>query len=90
MDPMYKGKLARLSDERESVLNEMRPNDSVGGWALRFAMSVTSVKTIVYDMATLDQVKKSVEVFNDDKLLNGKESMILMSIAKDIIDGNTI
>ena len=86
MDPLYRGKLGRLSDERTDLLKSMRPNDSVSGWALRFAMSVTSVKTVVLDMNSLDQVKRSVKIFSDDELLNGKEGMVLMSIAKDIIN----
>lgn len=90
MDPLYRGKLGRLSAERTDLLKSIRPNDSVSGWALRFAMSVTSVKTVVLDMNSLDQVKRSVKIFSDDELLNGKEGMVLMSIARDMINEYSI
>ncbi len=86
-EALDRGKLCNLTTARKEVLKMMRPDDTVAGWAFRFAQSVTSVKTVISDMSDIKHLIENVGIFSetDRRYLNSKEGAVLLGIAFDML-----
>ena len=89
MEPLRGGKLARVSDKNEAKLRQMRPNETVVGWAFRFIQSLPGVGVTLSGMSNMEQLRQNVEIFSEYKPLNDAEREALLQIARDML-GNTL
>lgn len=86
MEPLRGGKLAKLSDENEKILKELRPDESAVSWAFRFLQSLDTVKVTLSGMSSFEQLRDNINIFSEDKPLNDKETEVLLSVADNIIN----
>lgn len=84
MEPLRGGKLAKLADEHEKILKEMRPDEGVPAIAFRFLQSIPEVKVILSGMSDFAQVKDNIETFKIARPLDGQEMKTVLDIADKI------
>lgn len=90
MEPLRGGKLAKLPENLENKLKELRPEETIPGWAFRFLQSVPNVTMILSGMSSMEQLKQNIKTFEDDKALNNEEMKTLLDISKELLKGNTL
>ncbi len=81
MEPLRGGKLAKASQEMTSVLQSMRPEESVPAWAFRFLQSIPGVTMVLSGMSNMEQLKANIATWLEDKPLNQEEFNRLVSMA---------
>ncbi|MCM1145788.1 MAG: aldo/keto reductase, partial [Blautia sp.] len=87
MEPLRGGRLAALSEENEKRLKALRPDEDIPAWAFRFLQAIPNVKMILSGMSDLEQLKKNVATFAEDKPLNQEEMDTLLLVADSMLDG---
>lgn len=87
MEPLRGGRLAKLSDEAESKLLALRPEEKIPAWAFRFLQSVPEVTMILSGMSDFTQLKENLHTFETEKPLNEKEMETLLQIADGLLGG---
>ena len=90
MEPLRGGKLAKLSEENESKLKELRPDETIPGWAFRFLQTIPGVKVVLSGMSSMEQLKENIKTFEEDKPLNEAEMKDLIEMARNMVKGNTL
>ncbi|MDF2541965.1 MAG: hypothetical protein K0S47_1683 [Herbinix sp.] len=81
MEPLRGGSLCKLSEEDESKLNALRPDEKIPAWAFRFLLSIPSVKVVLSGMSNYEQLKENIDTFEKEKNLTEEEREILLEIA---------
>ena len=81
MEPLRGGRLAKLSEEEEKKLKELRPKEEVPAWAFRFLQSVKGVTVVLSGMSDLEQLKANIKTFAKEKPLDQKEMDALLKMA---------
>lgn len=84
MEPVRGGKLASLTEEREKILKELRPEESIVAWAFRFLESQPEIKMILSGMSDEQQLKENIATFEESRPLNDEEMEALLKIAGDM------
>lgn len=59
MEPVKGGTLARLPEEAERLLHEVRPDLSPAAWAIHFAASLEGVMMVLSGMSSLEQLREN-------------------------------
>lgn len=90
MEPVRGGKLAKLDDKFESKLKALRPDESIPAWAFRFIQSIPDVCVTLSGMSDLEQVKENIQIFSENKELDGKELSALLDIAEEMTSVNSV
>lgn len=90
MEPLRGGKLAKLPEGYENKLKELRPDETIPGWAFRFLQSIPNVTMVLSGMSTREQLEKNIHTFEEDKPLNNDEMKSLLELADEMIKGNTL
>ncbi len=90
MEPLRGGKLAKLSEENESKLKELRPDETIPAWAFRFLQSISGVKVVLSGMSSMKQLEENIKTFEEDKPLNENEIQTLIEMARDMVKANTL
>lgn len=90
MEPLRGGKLAKLSEENESKLKALRPDETIPAWAFRFLQSIPGVTMVLSGMSNMEQLEQNIKTFEEDKLLNENEMKELIEMARDMVKGNTL
>ena len=85
MEPVKGGTLAQLPEEAEKLLREVRPNDSMASWAVRFAASLEQVEIVLSGMSTVAQVEDNLRSLEP---LTEEERQLLAQVA-DLLRANT-
>lgn len=85
MEGLRGGMLASLSEENTAKLKEMRPDESVVGWAFRFLQSVPGVTVSLSGMSNLDQLKDNIRIFSEDKALSESEMKFITKMADEMV-----
>ena len=85
MEGLRGGMLASLSEENTAKLKEMRPDESVVGWAFRFLQSVPGVTVSLSGMSNLDQLKDNIRIFSEDKALSESEMKFITEMADEMV-----
>ena len=85
MEPMRGGRLASLSEDDSKKLKELRPNESIPTWALRFVLSIPEVAVTLTGASNLVQLEENINVYQEVKPLSGQEIDLLMRIAEGMI-----
>lgn len=86
MEPVRGGKLCRLSDENETVLRDLRPNESIAAWGFRFLQDIPGVKMVLSGMSSMEQMHDNVKTFEKAIPLSEKERTVLLNIAEQLKD----
>lgn len=73
MEPVRGGLLAGFSDDIENMFRQVRPDQSVASWALRWVASHPNVKVVLSGMSTPQQVEDNLKTFGDFEPLSEKE-----------------
>lgn len=56
MEPVKGGNLANLPEHAAKILTNLRPNESIASWAIRFASSLEHVAIVLSGMNTMEQL----------------------------------
>ncbi len=83
MEPLRGGSLARLDEEHEARLKEMRPDESIPAWAFRYLQSIDDVTVVLSGMSNFAQLKENIEIFGENKPLSEGEMNALYDIAEE-------
>ncbi len=81
MEPLRGGKLAKASMEMASVLQSMRPEETVPAWAFRFLQTIPGVTMVLSGMSNMEQIKANIATWQEDKPLNQEEFDRLVAMA---------
>ena len=60
MEPVKGGSLADLPEEAAAMLRQLRPEDSLASWAIRFAASLEQVEIVLSGMNTMAQMEDNM------------------------------
>ena len=90
MEPLRGGKLAAVSPENEKKLREMRPDETVPGWAFRFLQSIPSVTVVLSGMSSMEQLQENLAVFAENKPVNEAEKDALLRMAAEALKAGTL
>ena len=82
MEPVRGGKLCRRSDKDETVLRDLRPNESIAAWGFRFLQDIPGVKMVLSGMSSMEQMHDNVKTFEKAIPLSEKERTVLLNIAE--------
>ncbi len=81
MEPLRGGRLASLSEEEQTVLKKLRPEEEIPAWAFRFLQSIPSVTVVLSGMSNMEQTKANIHTFEEEKPLNEEEMKGLLNLA---------
>lgn len=87
MEPLRGGRLAKLSEEAEIKLNNIRPDEKIPAWAFRFLQGIPEVTMILSGMSNLEQLSENINTFEQDKPLNKEEKEVLFTVAEGMLNG---
>lgn len=82
MEPVKGGFLAKLPDEAEKLMKEVRPEKSIASWAMRFAGSLEGVVTILSGMSNEEQMKDNLDTFASFEPLSDEEKDVIEKTVK--------
>lgn len=86
MEPVRGGKLAKLSDDAQSRLRAIRPEDSDASWAFRYFQNYPNVKVVLSGMSDQAQMEENVSTFAKPDALSDEEMQLLFEIAEEMKD----
>lgn len=90
MEPMRGGRLAKLSETDTAKLKSLRPEEDVPAWAFRFLQSISGVTLTLTGSSNFEQLKANIKTFESGKALDTQEMDTLLTIAKSMLNGNTL
>jgi len=73
MEPVRGGSLANPPEPVAKILHEANPEASYVSWALRFAMGVPGIITVLSGMSNLEQMEQNLETWKNYKPLSDAE-----------------
>ncbi len=73
MEPLRGGRLAKASGETAAMMQSMRPEETVPGWAFRFLQSIPGVVMVLSGMSTLEQLAENIATYETEEPLSGEE-----------------
>lgn len=73
MEPLRGGRLAKASEEMRAVLEAMRPDETVPGWAFRFLQTIPGVTMVLSGMSNMEQLKENIATFETEEPLSEEE-----------------
>lgn len=82
MEPVRGGKLAKLPEKTEEVMETLRPGCSTASWAFRWLMNFSNVKVILSGMSDMTQLNDNLDTFSELSPLSGKECTLLEDVAQ--------
>lgn len=82
MEPVRGGRLAKLTDDRESELRAVHPEWSIPSWAFRFLMRLDNVHVILSGMSTLEQADDNLATFNEGEALSDEDTGLLLDVCE--------
>lgn len=81
MEPLRGGFLAHFAEEKEAVLKNLRPDESVPSWAFRWLQGLPGVTMILSGMSDFSQMQDNVRTFESESPLTESETATLMDVA---------
>ena len=86
MEPLRGGRLAKLSEEQEKKLKELRPDENIPAWAFRFLQSIPGVTMVLSGMSSMEQLEENIKTFKERKTLNEEEKKALFEIVDEMLN----
>ena len=86
MEPLRGGKLASLSEEDESRMTALRPEESIASWSFRWLQNLPNVKMVLSGMSDFEQMVDNVRTFSGGDPQTEEESALLADIAEGLKD----
>lgn len=90
MEPLRGGKLAKLNEEQENKLKELRPEEEIPAWAFRFLQTIPGVTMVLSGMSNREQLEKNIKTYEEEKPLKEEEMKTLLEMAREMVKGNTL
>lgn len=90
MEPLRGGKLAKLNEEQENKLKELRPEEEIPAWAFRFLQTIPGVTMVLSGMSNMEQLEKNIKTYEEEKPLKEEEMKTLLEMAREMVKGNTL
>ncbi len=90
MEPLRGGKLAKLQENQEAKLKQLRPEEETPAWAFRFLQSIPEVTMILSGMSSMKQMQDNIKTFEESKPLNEAETKTILGIADEMLKGNIL
>lgn len=90
MEPLRGGSLCKLSDENETKLKALRPDEKVPAWAFHFLLSIPTVKVVLSGMSNYDQLVENISTFEKEKPLTEEERQTLLNIADEMLQSKVL
>ena len=90
MEPLRGGRLAKIPEENEARLKELRPDETVPAWAFRFLQSIPSVTMILSGMSNMEQLQENIRTFEEEKPLNEEEKAALFAAARNMTKDHVV
>lgn len=81
MEPVRGGKLAKLPEDAEKKLKEIRPEETIPAWAFRFLQTIPEVVVTLSGMSNFEQLKDNIQTFKEEKPLSKQEWEELLAVA---------
>ena len=73
MEPLRGGKLAKASQEMTAMMQSLRPDETVPGWAFRFLQSIPGVTMVLSGMSDMEQLKANMATYETEAPLSKEE-----------------
>ncbi|MDD3400553.1 MAG: aldo/keto reductase [Eubacteriales bacterium] len=73
METVRGGRLSKLTEDAEKILQAVQPKWTTTEWAFRFVKSLNQVQLALSGMSTLEQIKENVATYKDYRGLQGDE-----------------
>jgi len=77
MEPVKGGTLAELPEQAVAPLRAVDPEASMASWALRFAVSLEGLVTVLSGMSNVEQMRQNIELFKNLKPFTEEERAAL-------------
>lgn len=90
MEPLLGGRLSNIPQYLITRLKEREPQKTVASWAFRYAGSPKGVLTVLSGMTYMEHLKDNLLNYCPLKPLTEEEKQLLYSIAKEIVNVQTI
>lgn len=87
MEPLRGGSLVKLADDNTARLRELRPDESLAGWAFRFLETVPGVTVVLSGMSNFEQMAENIKTFETSAPLNETEWETLITMARQMTGG---
>jgi hypothetical protein len=81
MEPLLGGRLARVPEDVQSLMKEVRPSDSPARWAFRWVGSYPNVLTVLSGMTTMEVLQENVATFSPLEPSTDSENALMTKIA---------
>ncbi|WP_300799082.1 aldo/keto reductase [uncultured Alistipes sp.] len=82
MEPVKGGTLARLPEEAERLLHDVRPDLSPAAWAIRFAASLEGVMMVLSGMSSLEQLRENTGFMQHFEPLDARERRAIADVVE--------
>ncbi len=90
MEPLLGGRLSRLSSESLNILQELRPHDSAGSWAFRYAGSPKNVYTVLSGMVYMEHLQENIRTFSPLDPISEEEYTALEKVTEIMLNGDYV
>ena len=85
MEPLRGGRLAKLDEDSEKALKDLRPKETIPAWAFRFLQSLPQVVVTLSGMSNMEQLQQNIATFEQDQPLTDKEMQTLLGLADEMV-----
>ena len=85
MEPLFGGRLAKVSGDIAKVLKSHEPEKSVASWAFRFCGTWPNVLTTLSGMTYMEHLEDNLKTFCPLKPLNNQEMQMLEAVCDEML-----
>ncbi len=87
MEPLWGGRLAKLTEDEEAKLLALRPEEKIPALAFRFLQTIPEVTVVLSGMSDFSQLTENLHTFETEEPLKEQETEALLKIADGLLGG---